>query len=89
MDAVKFLVNKLTACKYFDFTYDAGEALKITQRVKNVIVEPDDYIFRSDVTDGNYWLLDLHWICDVAWSDNESAIIVCTDGMMYDIQLYY
>lgn len=22
-------------------------------------------------------------------SDNESAIIVCTDGMMYDIQLYY
>lgn len=65
------------------------EALKITQRVKNVIVEPDDYIIRSDVTDGNYWLLDLHWICDVAWSDNESAIIVCTDGMMYDIQLYY
>lgn len=55
----KLSVNKLTACKYFDFTYDAGEALKITQRVKNVIVEPDDYIIRSDVTDGNYWLLDL------------------------------
>lgn len=50
MDAVEFLVNKLTTCKYFDFTYDAGEALKITQRVKNVIVEPDDYIIRSDVT---------------------------------------
>lgn len=34
MDAVEFLVNKLTTCKYFDFSYDAGEALKITQRVK-------------------------------------------------------